>query len=169
MDSCRTVLNVTHWGTIIRLHSVNGLSSPCTPQPAEWHRSRPLARRGCETPSASAPPRWSGPPCRSVGGRFGSRRWGHSWGTVCIWAHMKTGHSDHTVCTLNHFFFSSFKVASGLKISSLFITPKAATQIGSDARCSCRASLRWRGNIVCSLLSLLPFPFALTHPEWWLF
>lgn len=55
------------------------------------------------------------------------------------------------------FFFSSFKVASGLKTSSLFITPKAATQIGSDARCSCRASLRWRGNIVCPLLSLLPF------------
>lgn len=55
------------------------------------------------------------------------------------------------------------KVVSDLKVSSLFITPtsEAATQIGSDARCSCRASLCWRGNIVCPLLSPLPFHLPL--------
>lgn len=46
-----------------------------------------------------------------------------------------------------------------IPVTSLFLTPRreAATQIGSDARCSCWASRRWRGTIVQLRLTLLPF------------
>lgn len=85
-EACWIVSNVMRGRAIIELLREDRYSSPCIQQPAGWHRTRPPARRGSETPSASAPPRWSGPLCRSVGGCGGSRRWGHSWGTACIWA-----------------------------------------------------------------------------------
>lgn len=59
--------------------------SPYKQQPAGWRQSHPLVHPGCETPSASAPPHWNGPLCRSVKGCGGSQRWGRSWRRVCIW------------------------------------------------------------------------------------
>lgn len=63
--------------------------SPCKRQPVGWRQNHPLAHPCCGTPLASAPPRWSGPPCPSARGCGGTQRRAHTSGTVCIYGDSK--------------------------------------------------------------------------------